>query len=353
MNTIDKKIMNEDWALKLMEDGVIVKCSISRWYGEISLSAEDLGLKFHGPESITFMKKYIKLGSEKIMPPEINAKFSKITSKIQKNLSIHCFNTMWGRFLPFSSFELWKEKHEKFKKEYLDLASNVVHEYDNIIAHIRSEYKTMAKDVWLRMNPNHPVAPENFIAEFVTKICTKVPSQLDLLGKYDCRETFYQIPLPYFIEKSRLIEKELRIEQDLKDYQYELKRHAEKVICQEYINRKKEMIDSFLNSTIVNLRNMIADLCEKIIVSIQRKDNKILSGDNNNIHKMIDKIAMLNFYHDEEIENLIAELRLEMLQSKFNQNATLIVSKLKTLSNIVQQDLQLEHLSLPTDYMEI
>ena len=227
---IDIRQFNNDWALALMNSGVIVRLHINAWGGTASLDLNKLGIYINDEDTRIFFKKYIRLGSFKIIPIKYESKINGIQAKIRENIYSNSFNTLWGNFIPYTSFNIWHEEHEKSKVEFYDCVKEIISNHDNIIFEIQEEYKKMAKDVWKRVHPDSPDAPENFIINFVGEIISKIPPVEKLASYYNINTVYYNISLPSFLEEDIEKIKDIRRNSELKDYQNELEKNARKKI---------------------------------------------------------------------------------------------------------------------------
>ena len=124
--------LKNDWALSLMDKGVIVKLYISRWRGVAQLDPNQFGLKFNN-DSVSFMKDYIVFGYESLLPSKIKKEIDAIDIKARLTLKEYSFETLWGRFVPFIAFEHWKKENDIIREKYLKIAKSIYDNYDDII----------------------------------------------------------------------------------------------------------------------------------------------------------------------------------------------------------------------------
>ena len=89
---VDIEQLRNDWALALMSQGVIVKLSVNRWRASAKLTPECLGLKFASGDGFDFMGKYIKLGQQKLLPPQVLHEIEYLENKARCNLDTYSFN---------------------------------------------------------------------------------------------------------------------------------------------------------------------------------------------------------------------------------------------------------------------
>ena len=134
-----------DWALALMTKGVIVKLSIKRWPATISLTPESLGLKFKNDDSYEAYRKYVYLGRQNLLPPDIISEIRTTDSRARALLDSYSFDTIWGKFVPFTAFKEWERENARLKDLYLQQAISLGSQYKTIIEIVRKDYKKMNK----------------------------------------------------------------------------------------------------------------------------------------------------------------------------------------------------------------
>jgi hypothetical protein len=355
-NRVAKEQFKDEWAIALMQKGVIAKVSISRWRATSPLNAVDLGLVFDNPDTKKFVKKYIKFGNEKLFPPEILSSFNSLEAMTRQNLSMYGFKTVWGNFIPYKSFEVWYENNKEIEQKYYEAATELGNKYDSIIYMVRSDYRQMAIDVWKRMYPDSNQPTESFITDFVNKVINKIPPRNQIVSSFKYETTFFEIPLPSFIAED--IAKKKKIETDMVKNQHEaeLEMKAKEAIYKDYEEKKKDLIDGFLDSTVSSMRNLVNELCDNVLESIGKKKAKnqdLTSAQRKKIVGFIDKINLINFQDDKKIENLLSELKCEVLKSKQYRNDETIEFKLKKISEEAQKEFDIKDFNPAVDYLEL
>lgn len=330
--------ISEDWALALMERGVIVQLHISRWRAVAPLNYDELGIVFSDSSSVEFMKKYITLGHEKLLPPSVMWEISNLERKARMCLNQYSFDTNWGKFIPFSSFLDWKEENDKIKQEFYEFSKRVGERYEEIVEEVQVQYRTMGEDVWKRMYPTDTKPPsESFLTNFVTKVTDKIPEREIIVSSFKYNETFFNIPLPSAIAKD--VANAQKIEQDMetKVVEHVLELESKRVIAEEYRNKKKEMIEAFLDSTVSYLRHHIRELITNTYYILQKNEKDITLVHVKKIKKAIIQIRKLNFYNDHEVESLLADLEIEVGKYKGERDKAIISIKLKQLINLADE----------------
>tara|TARA_R110000824_G_scaffold8450_3_gene38465 strand:+ start:824 stop:1909 length:1086 start_codon:yes stop_codon:yes gene_type:complete len=334
--------LKNNWAVALMTKGIIVRLKMSRWRATAPLRFEELGLRFDDDNAFKFMKKYVQLGSEKLLPPEILNELNGIETKSRTNLKNHSFETIWGNFIPYTAFNNWEEIDNVCKEDYYEAAKKLSEKYDEIVAVVKQEYKILAADVWSRQNPNVE-PPASFIDEFVAKIIAKIPSQTDIVKSFKYDITYFTIPIPSIVAEDMAKAKDIAISSDKKEHSAQLEKEAQEKIAQKYLERKEELVDSFLEATVTSMRNYVGDLCDSVIFSLNNNSkNDINKNQVRKIQTMIKKVRLLNFHDDKEINSSLNELETEILKFKGQRNKGEILDKLEKISEIGAREFAIE-----------
>jgi len=329
----------DDWAMALMEQGVIVKLTISRWRATSRLSNEELGISLSGPEHEEFMSQYIKLGYEKLLPPHILRDLTSVESRARRALKNYSFETVWGSFVPYSAFQNWKNENDDIRKEFFNLAKRIGNEYDDIVEEIRLEYTKMANNVWKRIYPSDSGDPNpSFVSSFTSRIVDKIPNREMIVSSFKYDATFLSIPLPSFIQDDINKAEDIIREGEMKAHEHQIEMRTKEIVAQEYRERKKELVDTFLNSTVSFLRKHIAELADHIYQVLQRNENDVNLGNVKRIKRMISQIQTLNFHNDKEINTILSELDMEVSKYKGDRNKVEIQNKLGELVKLAKKE---------------
>lgn len=329
-----------DWALALMSQGVIVKLSMGRWRATARLTPEILGLKFAGEDGFDFAQKYIDLGTQKLLPPEVLSEIVILEQRARKTIDNYSFDTVWGRFIPFTAFEEWERQNTIIHNDFLQQAVVLGNRYDSIIASVKEEYRKMARDVWIRLYPEDKGgATQSFIEDFVGKIIAKIPSREEVVSSFKYSTTYFIIPMPSFVEDNIAKAKQIKRQEEMSQFESDLEKQTKKRISEEYIKRKKELIDGFLESTVIHMRKYVAELCDAVLVSIGKRGYTKITGSHiNRLKDMIKKVKLLNFYNDKEISDLLRDLDNELDKIKGEINQGVVAEKLKEIVDLAKRE---------------
>jgi len=340
---IAPETLREQWAVALMTKGVIVKLTIRQWNAKSSLKPEDLGIRFSNSDVRKFMNKYVYFGNEKLLPPDVIKEITYIANSARINLNNHSFDTLWGHFVPNTAFASWHEKNEVIRQDYIKAAKRLVERYDDIITIIRRDYAVMARDVWNRLYPNDQGgATDAFIEDFVFKVVDKIPSPASMIKKFGYEITYFTVPLPSFIEdditRAETTKAERQEKTATKHLEAQLERETRKIIEEEYRERKKDMIDSFLSATVSSIRGHLSELCDDLIKSIARSPKGIRKTHVRRINKMIKDVNLLNFHNDEDISKILDELKREIIKFDGDRNDDYVMGRLTKLVEVAQEE---------------
>lgn len=342
----DRDELRQDWALALMDKGVIVKLKVSRWTGSAPLTYDDIGFTFFNPETFEFMKKYIKLGNEKLIPHEIDKEIMCIVKRAYKNLSMYSYDTIWGKFVPYIVFDAWERENEIIRNEYLNAAETMGEKYDEIVSAIKENYKKLGQEVWSKIYQDGNVqASESFLENFTSKIANKIPSSEKIVTSFKYDHTYFTIPLPSFLEDNLLEAEKVQNARELEGIRHDneketlrLEKEAKKRIAQEYVSKKAAMVDSFLESTVISFRSSISEMCDNILVSLSRPNVKVSKASIDKIRKHIDNVRLLNFCNDHEITELLNNLENEVTKFKGERDNSVILRCMQTLADVAKKE---------------
>lgn len=331
---ITVKQYRNDWALALMSQGIIVKLTISRWRGTARLSSEELGLKFSNDVTRKVTDQYISLGSEKLIPPDIENVFGSIESESRKILKSYSFSTVWGSFVPFTAFEAWEKANEEARSKYFLAANQMAEQYSDIIETVKDAYSHMALDVWTRLYPDGGDATQSFISGFVNKVIAKIPDRATIMSNFKYDTTYFVIPMPSIIEENLSRARKEERKREMEEFTSKLEKETREKVAKAYLDRKQDLIDGFLESTVVKLRKYVAELCESVLASLgqESKKREVSRVHRERIKRTIEKVKTLNFYDDKELLSLLNNLETEVDKFKGERDNNQIIC---TLQNIV------------------
>jgi len=343
---VDVQQYRNDWALALMSQGIVVKLTINRWRATARLKPEELGLKFNDEKSRDFTSKYIRLSKEKLLPPEVEKKISNVEHKARNALRYYSFPTVWGYFVPFTAFSAWEAENEEIKQEFFDVANEIGAQYHSIIDTVSTAYSHMAHDVWARLYNDNGSPTPGFVTNFVHKIVDKIPSRVDIVTSFKYDSTYFVIPMPSIIEENLSKARQEERQREMDDFSADLEKNTQKKVANEYMKRKQELIDGFLESTVCNIRQHVGKLCDGVLESMSNMSSKreITRSQRDKLKKTIEKVRLLNFYDDKEMTALLTNLETEIDKFKGERDHNEIIVTLQKIVEIGTEEF------IPTDF---
>lgn len=334
-NSICVKNAPSDWALALMTKGVIVDIKISYYRGTERLSHFDIGWNQALSKS---EKDHIKLGFKNILPSEFTKELSQIEGLARKNLSFYSHKTLWGAFVPYITFNTWLNKHKEIQLLFDEFKSATYDKYDLIVQHSRSIYRELAHKIWQKNYEGEPT--EAFISDYIYKTLKMFPSKDDLCNSMTMNLDYYQIPLPSFLAANIVKADEYLRENELKHAEHQLTLQSKTAINEYYVSKKQQMVDSFLNATILDLRKYVYEYCAHILDYLNKKEekNNLTIVQKEGLIKTIEKFESLNFYEDKEIEAKLILLRNEIVKPGRDCNQEQVKFRLEEILNTAEKD---------------
>ena len=282
--------IDENWVLRLMQKGVIIQLHIGYWRPYSRLSESELGISEDGS-----VKEYLQLGRKKLLPPEAVARLENMEKRARYALEENSFKCFWGRFVPVTAWNRWRDENEEIKEQFYAIRDEVISNLPQSINQLRDIYAQMATDAYRRSSYNSNAnVPESFINGFIDKCLEQIPSPDDMrrLFKYD--EVYTYIPLSDNLQQSN------RISDDM---------HRQ--VAREMEQHKQEMVIDFLAEINASLRNMIVDACQSVRDSIRRND-RLVPRSVMGLRNLLSKLERLNFHDDDQLTKMMDDIRSEI-----------------------------------------
>jgi len=351
------KRVRDDWILGLMQKGLIVQLSLRRWRASAKLTADDLGIKFINDESNNFSRRYLYLGQQLLLPPEELQEFIALETRARTLLKTMSFETPWGRFIPDSALGEWERQNQVIHDEYMEAARYFGDRYNEIVDIVRRDYKIFAKDVWARLYPNNKSgATDSFVEHFAQRAVEKIPCRSDIVRSFSYAYVCFEIPMPSFVQADIKKTNEIKRKDDLAEEDVRIEKDNKRRLANVYIEKKEQFLDTFLESTVEEIRSHIAKLCVAVLESMgktQLKSGDITIAQTKKINKIIENVKTLNFYNDEQINDLIKDLDKEMHRVKGENNTEIITARLNRIVEVSTKELDPADFNPAVDYLEI
>jgi hypothetical protein len=276
-----------------MQKGVLVQLHIGYWRPYSRLSESELGISEDGS-----VKEYLQLGRKKLLPPEMVARLENIEKRARYALEENSFKCFWGRFVPVTAWNRWRDENEEIKSQFYAIRDEVISNLPQSIGQLRDIYAQMAKDAYKRSKYDFEAqVPEHYIEAFISKCLEQIPSPDDMRRLFRYEEVYTYIPLP----------NQLTLQQAGSSPEDAMRRQ----VAQEMNQHKQEMVADFLAEINANLRDMVIQVCQSVRDSIHRND-RLVPRSVMGLRNLLSKLERLNFHDDDQLSKMMDDIRSEI-----------------------------------------
>jgi hypothetical protein len=145
-------------------------------------------------------------------------------------------------------------------------------------------------------------------------------------------------------------------EDEIKEAEHTVTLNSRQRLADIYVERRKEYMDDFLDSTVKTLRSNIAKICENVLSGIgERRALKrdITKAHIKRIKEIIKNVKNLNFYDDTEIANLVKDLDIEADKAKGDWDGDIISDRLEKIVEITKEEFVIKDFNPTIENLEI
>ena len=284
--------IDENWVLRLMQKGILIQLHIGYWRPYSRLSESELGISEDGS-----VKEYLQLGRKKLLPPEVVARLENIEKRARYALEENSFKCFWGRFVPVTAWNRWRDENEEIKSQFYSIRDEVISNLPESIGQLRDIYAQMAMEAYKRSKYDFEAqVPDHYIETFISRCLEQIPSPDDMRRLFRYEEVYTYIPLP----------SQLKLQQggSLEDAMH-------RQVAQEMDQHKQEMVADFLAEINTSLRDTVIQVCQSVKDSIRRND-RLVPRSVMGLRNLLSKLERLNFHDDDQLSKMIEDIRSEM-----------------------------------------
>lgn len=283
---------------RLFTDGSLVDIDISMWTGEKRLQPEDLGIP---KESVP---KAFTLGSKKLLPQEVRAKFKNLDYEARKLLDSKSVSFPFGgaRFVPKKAMLEFIEEMDKLQQKFQKIVDDLIKNYNKYKLDIRSEYVAAAHKAYDRLSKlkGFDKTRDEYINEFLERVDAFYPEVDKIRDKFSMDYHVFQVALP-----------------DITQASYE-----DIVSEQKKINMMEKAFTNKINRKIEEFaQNMIEEIRTKAeLVLVRVNDNMARGGRVSEatlrmLRNMISNYQSMNVIGDTVFENALLDFRKKYLDA--------------------------------------
>jgi hypothetical protein len=285
--------IDENWVLRLMQKGVIIQLHIGYWRPYSRLSESELGISEDGS-----VKEYLQLGRKKLLPPEMVSRLENIEKRARYALEENSFKCFWGRFVPVTAWNRWRDENEEIKGQFYTIRDEVISNLPQSIGQLRDIYSQMAIEAYKRSKyDSQAQVPDHYIETFISKCLEQIPSPDDMRRLFKYEEIYTYIPLP----------NQLTLQQAGTSPE-DAMRHQ---VAQEMNDHKQEMVADFLAEINASLRTTVVDVCQSVRDSIRRNE-RLVPRSVMGLRNLLSKLERLNFHDDDQLTKMMDDIRSEI-----------------------------------------
>lgn len=331
------QITSDDWAMRLMEGGVIVSLHIGRWGGKTSLKPEDLGIKLSDdPDTRRKQQALLVFGSKHLLPTYLLRNLASVESQARQNLTNCSISTVFGSYLTPAAWERFRARHESLKADYFALRDQILERYDSLIDEMRSEYESMAHDAWRRSRRRGPdqYAPDEYVSSYLDRVIAAFPTKEYIRESFSFEAVPTLIPLPSMLAEDMTKAEEIQDEAAL---QQALRRD----VARYWRERKREMVDGFLVDLVAQIRGQAYEVLASALETAERNEGKLPAKTLQGLDTMIQTVRTLDPYGDQELETAFRRLRGQLERPAKDRDAGEIVRQVDDLATVIRASLVL------------
>ena len=342
-----------------LQDGVIIDLQIKRWRGKNKLDESELGLQQNtNPDYNDFMNKYVSLGYKNLFPKDILERISSIEVRSRKNLKEFSYESPWGRFVPLTAYDQWKEGNEKLQEDFFNIRDEIVRDYANIIERVKKDYLPLAGTVYKRIN-NYSInqvkeVPREFVRDFLQGILDQIPTPEEIRESFIFEVMISSLPdlvtgissgntnisydsppkrtlkwddnddstpivsnsknenqkdIPNTEKIKKMIPKETMVGSILSQEEKEKKKKTINAdINKSLLGKDNEKLEQFISNVLSQIREVSIEASNDILDSIEKNDGKMVGRASIRARNLISKVRALDFYGDATIKEHIDEI---------------------------------------------
>jgi len=348
VDSTDIKVKTEFLMSDILKKGVIVELHIGRKRAQQKLDKADIGLDgLSEKEYKEFEAEYLNYGRRRLLPAYYIKKFDNIEARARKYLAEWSYKTLWGYFVPHTTFKKIHEKLQELRDEYMAAKNELMSEYDMVIIEVLNQYEKAARTAYVRKckfqartdgdyaqyihnienrvrkeNPNLPEStiiqiveeslyqevPQWYIDNFLEKIKVEIPTAEEFDEAFYFEYEAFYIPMPSLLaaekQKIELLEEQKEITSKQAQELAEMEQFVRK---QQLENRQKKMNQLF-NDLNLQLRELIFNGVTDVLQSINNNNGKLVGRSALQLQRMVEKGKAFNFYDNPDVATHIREI---------------------------------------------
>lgn len=300
---------SEEWVSALMEKGIIVDLKMGHWRANSKINPEEVGIDLKNPEYHDYQNEYLNLGNKKLLPKSVLKRISSIESRARRNLDESAYKTVWGHFVPHTSFASWKNINDQIRIDFFNEAELISGEWEELTKEVCDDYLK-----FIVSNYKDKIKKEEFddtvqklMLEFKQEIIS--PKRFKESFEYEAYYTF--IPIPSLLEKEIDLKEADKVRQD-RDFQAS-EAQMNKEVMEETMKKKSEHIDEFIEAT----AGAIGETVDRVLTDVrgaigEEGEKEIGTRAKKKLMKLIKTVRSLDFFQEEKTVATLNQLEVDL-----------------------------------------
>jgi len=311
---------------QLMQEGVIVDLSLSRWRARQSLDLDDLGLPPLSGDEAKAVSSIFRLGEKRLLPDTYFNRLVAVERVIYRTLERFSFKSPWGSFVPATAFPGWKAAHAQAEADYLALRDEIMRDYPQIMELLRAQYAIASRRAYRVLNQMEGVldadrlgAQEAFVSATWKRIRAAVPPAPEIGASFKLDVSYGLVPLTSLLAqgessaaaseaKVAALRTRVSAAEEAEERRRTLIDDMNREVLAQARAKKEALIDGFLAGLVAQLRGLIYQVSADVLGSMHGKDavhNRSLGS----LKELIGKVERLNFFGDSEAAAMIVQIQ--------------------------------------------
>jgi hypothetical protein len=340
----------------LMQQGVLIKLTISHCGFAAKLGLDDLGISVADERERQALARTLRLGEKRLLPEEYHTQLGRLESGARRALRIRSFSTELGAFLPRTAYDGWKEENEAYQARYFAFRDELIEKHQELVRQLLAEYEIVARSIYQRLRETRPdlisqQSETSFLASYCNRVAALIPdpSRIEQSFGYQVRlrESLAEVQALEVAQEASaagmLTPQRLRAEAEQVDWQSTTLERDLRAQAQE---QKKAMIDSFLTALVGELRTSIYEVMTDVLSTLEKQAPGNFSGRSvgrsvMQLKNLVKQIETLNFYGDREIEAMMREVQevIDLDPARRERSLPEIKEKMRAIATVTRETL--------------
>jgi hypothetical protein len=310
-----------------MQDGFIVELTIKRWRARKKLSLYELGIVAPDEAAEKAYDELCNLGTNALLPIQVIKDLETIERLARQSLKNHSFTTPFGKFVPWSSYSAWKRENEEYKRRFFAKRDEIVANYEQHVEDLLFQYEDIARHSYMLLSEQFRRTGQGrsfyeefgeewiFVEHFRRKLIgSHIKTGQQFADTFVYRERFSKIQMFDVLntKQERVTSPESWMdEQEMRREAAEKRRAAllemEEDLVRQVRTQKQNMIDSFLQSMMVQLRTLTYDTVTQVLKSVNREET-LQGRPAIQLKNLVAQLKEMNYYGDRDIDGILTKL---------------------------------------------